>query len=159
MSTIINGTSSAITFPDSTVQNSAGLVAGGTIATGTITTATVATLNAPSGVLATQNGMTGICKAWVNYNGVAQTITGSYNVSSVIYNSTGSYVVAFTTAMPNANYAVVATAAGVGGFAQGAVVSLWSGGNVTSSSALQVLQQNTSGAVNTTIFSAAFFSS
>ena len=120
---------------------------------------TIDTLKASSGVLATQNGMTGIAKAWVNYNGVTQTISDSFNVSSIIYNSTGNYVVVFTTGMPNANYAVIATAAGVGGFAQGAVVSLWSGGNVTSSSALQVLQQNNSSVVNTAIFSAAFFSS
>jgi hypothetical protein len=53
---------------------------------------------------------TGICKAWVNYNGVAQTISGSYNVSSVTRTSTGVYVVNFTTAMPNANYAATASA-------------------------------------------------
>lgn len=68
---------------------------------------TIDTLKASSGVLATQNGMTGIAKAWVNYNGVAQTINGSYNVSSVTYVSTGTYTVNFTTAMPNANYSAV----------------------------------------------------
>ena len=68
---------------------------------------TTSTLNAASGVLATQNGMTGIAKAWVNYNGDAQTITGSFNVSSVTYNGTGDYSINFTTAMPNANYAAV----------------------------------------------------
>ena len=45
MSTIINGTSSAITFPDSTVQNSAGLASGGTIANGTVTTLTTTTIS------------------------------------------------------------------------------------------------------------------
>jgi len=53
---------------------------------------------------------TGVCKAWVNYNGVAQTISGSYNVSSVTVASTGFYTVNFTTAMPNANYATTASA-------------------------------------------------
>ena len=53
---------------------------------------------------------TGICKAWVNYNGVAQTISGSYNVSSVTVTSTGVYIANFTTAMPNANYAATASA-------------------------------------------------
>jgi hypothetical protein len=62
------------------------------------------TLNASTGVLATQNGMTGIAKAWVQYNGVTQTITSSFNVSSVTYNSTGNYTINFTTAMANANY-------------------------------------------------------
>jgi hypothetical protein len=51
--------------------------------------------------------MTGICKAWINYNGATQTILGSFNVSSVTYTSTGVYVVNFTTAMPNANYCPV----------------------------------------------------
>jgi hypothetical protein len=68
---------------------------------------TVSTLNNDTGVLATQNGMTGICKAWCNYNGSAQTINGSFNISSVTYNGTGNYTYNFTTAMPNANYAAV----------------------------------------------------
>ena len=108
MSTSIG--SAGITFPDATVQNSAGLAAGGTIATGTVTTLTTTTLNSTSGVLATQNGMTGIAKAWVNYNGTAGTITGSFNVGSVTKVGTGSYVFNFTTAMPNATYSVVASA-------------------------------------------------
>jgi len=66
------------------------------------------TINDDTGVLATQNGMTGIAKAWVNYNGVAGTITGSFNVGSVTKSGTGLYIVNFTTAMPNANYATTA---------------------------------------------------
>jgi hypothetical protein len=71
---------------------------------------TISTLNDSSGVLATQNGMTGIAKAWVNYNAVAQTISGSFNVSSVTYVSTGTFTINFTTSMPNANYAIAACA-------------------------------------------------
>jgi len=67
---------------------------------------TVSTINDSSGVLATQNGMTGIAKAWVNYNGSTQTVVGSYNISSVTYVSSAYYTLNFTTAMPNANYAV-----------------------------------------------------
>jgi hypothetical protein len=67
---------------------------------------TISTLNNDTGVLATQNGMTGIAKAWVNYNGSAQTIRDSFNISSVTYNSAGDYTINFTTAMPNANYSV-----------------------------------------------------
>ena len=66
---------------------------------------TVSTINDSSGVLATQNGMTGIAKAWLNYNGTTQTITASFNVSSVTYTATGNYTVNFTTAMSDANYA------------------------------------------------------
>ena len=69
---------------------------------------TVSTLNDDTGVLATENGMSGIAKAWVSYNGSAQTIRGSFNVSSVTYVASGNYQVNFTTAMPDANYSVVA---------------------------------------------------
>jgi hypothetical protein len=67
----------------------------------------VSTLNDDTGVLATQNGMTGIAKAWVNFNGTGTVaIRDSFNVSSITDNGTGDYTVNFTTAMPNANYAV-----------------------------------------------------
>jgi len=72
-------------------------------------TLVIDTLKASSGVLATQNGMTGICKAWVDYNGSTQTIANSFNVSSVTYNSSGNYTVNFTTAMPNSNYVIQGT--------------------------------------------------
>jgi hypothetical protein len=65
----------------------------------------VSTLNNDTGVLATQNGMTGIAKAWVNFNGDGTAvIRTSFNVSSVTRSSTGRYIVNFTTAMPDANY-------------------------------------------------------
>jgi len=68
---------------------------------------TISTLNDDTGVLATQNGMTGIAKAWVNFNGQGTVaIRDSFNVSSITDNGTGDYTVNFTTAMPNANYAV-----------------------------------------------------
>jgi hypothetical protein len=67
----------------------------------------VSTLNNDTGVLATQNGMTGIAKAWVNFNGTGTVaIRGSMNVSSITDNGTGNYTINFTTAMPNANYAI-----------------------------------------------------
>ncbi len=65
----------------------------------------VSTLNNDTGVLATQNGMTGIAKAWVNFNGTGTVaIRDSFNVSSITDNGTGDYTVNFTTAFPNANY-------------------------------------------------------
>lgn len=66
---------------------------------------TISTLNNDTGVLATQNGMTGIAKAWVQYNGSTGAVNGSFNVSSVTRNNTGDYTVNFTTSMPNTNYA------------------------------------------------------
>jgi hypothetical protein len=68
---------------------------------------TIDTLKASSGVLATQNGMTGIAKAWAicAYNGgSAVTLTSSFNISSLTRNSAGNYTFNFTTAMPSANY-------------------------------------------------------
>jgi len=69
---------------------------------------TIDTLKASSGVLATQNGMTGIAKAWCYYNAATQTVVGSFNVSSVTYVGTGAYQVNFSTAMPNTTYVTVA---------------------------------------------------
>lgn len=69
---------------------------------------TISTLNNDTGVLATQNGMTGIAKAWVNFNGTGTVaIRDSFNVSSITDNGTGDYTINFTTAMPNANYAAM----------------------------------------------------
>ena len=72
---------------------------------------TIDTLKASSGVLATQNGMTGICKAWAKFQGgngnTAGVITASFNVSSITVNGTGDYTANFTTAMPDANYSCV----------------------------------------------------
>jgi hypothetical protein len=71
---------------------------------------TISTLNNDTGVLATQNGMTGIPKAWVNFNGTGTpAIRSSFNVSSITDNGTGDYTINFTTAMANANYAVSGT--------------------------------------------------
>jgi hypothetical protein len=57
------------------------------------------------------------CRAWVNFNGTTNvggfcTIRASFNVTTVADNGTGDYTINFTTAMPDANYAVVGTAQG-----------------------------------------------
>jgi hypothetical protein len=52
----------------------------------------------------------GRAKAWVNFNGTGTVaIRASFNVSSITDNGTGAYTANFTTAMPDANYAIVAT--------------------------------------------------
>lgn len=49
-------------------------------------------------------------RAWVNFDGTGTvTIRGSGNVSSVVDFGVGNYAVNFTTAMPDANYALVGT--------------------------------------------------
>jgi hypothetical protein len=72
---------------------------------------TVSTLNNDTGILATQNGMTGIAKAWANYtkSGSTVTINNSFNVSSITSNGTGDVTIAFTVAMPNIYYSVSAS--------------------------------------------------
>jgi hypothetical protein len=65
------------------------------------------------------------CRAWVNFNGTGTvSINASGNVSSITDNGTGDYTVNFTTAMPDANYSINATA----GFSGGANSSMnfWS---------------------------------
>ena len=44
-----------------------------------------------------------------NYNGVAQTIYNSANVSSVTYSNVGRYIVNFIGALSNANYITILT--------------------------------------------------
>ena len=54
-------------------------------------------------------------RAWVNFNGTSTVaIRASGNVSSITDNGTGDYTVNFTTALPDANYAAVATATNMG---------------------------------------------
>jgi len=50
------------------------------------------------------------CRAWVNFNGTGTVaIRASGNVSSITDHAVGDYSVNFTTAMPDANYAVLGT--------------------------------------------------
>ena len=51
-------------------------------------------------------------RAWARWNGTNGVITSSYNVSSVTRNSTGDYAVAYTTALADANYAILTSGAG-----------------------------------------------
>ena len=74
-------------------------------------------------VMATPTGSAPLyaARAWVNFNGINDTtdvvstantnrlIRASGNVASVLRNSVGSYTITFTTAMPNANYLVLAS--------------------------------------------------
>jgi hypothetical protein len=98
---------------------------------------TIDTLKASSGVLATQNGMTGIAKAWVNFDGgssnTAGVINASFNVSSITVNGGGDYTVNFTTAMPSTNYSVSACSGFVGTGAPNGLQSV-SYGNPTTTS-------------------------
>jgi hypothetical protein len=71
---------------------------------------TVSTLNNDTGPLATQNGMTGVAKAWGSYafvgTGSAPALNSAFNISSITRTAAGAYTFAFTTPMSNALYAV-----------------------------------------------------
>lgn len=56
------------------------------------------------------------CRAWVNFNGTGTVaIRASGNVTSITDNAVGDYTVNFTTALPDANYAVVPSISLAGG--------------------------------------------
>jgi hypothetical protein len=74
------------------------------------------TITIPSGAtlsnLGTASGFVGAneAKAWVNFDGTdTVAIRASFNVTSITDNGTGDYTVNFTTAMPDANYAVISS--------------------------------------------------
>ena len=81
--------------------------------TGFVSISTSGGLNLNGAVLAPQ-GVAPLfaCRAWVNFNGTGTVaIRASGNVSSITDNGVGDYTVNFTTAMQDANYAVVSTPA------------------------------------------------
>jgi len=56
------------------------------------------------------NEVSGLCKAWVNFNGTGTVaIRASYNVSSITDNNVGRYTVNFATPMPDTNYCAFGT--------------------------------------------------
>lgn len=76
--------------------------------TGTDTTRAVTPAGLFGGLNATGTAPIYAARAWVNFNGTGTVaIRASGNVSSITDNGVGDYTVNFTTAMPDANYAVV----------------------------------------------------
>jgi hypothetical protein len=106
-------------------------------------TSVITTLNAPSGVLATQNGMTGICKAWAVYNANASSLINSFNVSSITFVSSGIQTINFTTAMPNINYTVSGSASLRDTFTDGNLGTVAYGRNSSSSLSTTACTVNT----------------
>lgn len=83
----------------------------------------------------------GTAKAWVNYNGTAQTIRANFNVSRITWNSAGNYTVNFATALADSNYAVaLSNSAATGDANEINVIAGSFGGNPTlmTSTQLQV---------------------
>ena len=104
---------------------------------------TIDTLKASSGVLGTQNGMTGIAKAWVNFNGQGTVaINSSFNVSYITDNGTGDYTVNFTTAFANTNYARTAWGNWVNTSAAGLVSGSESDSKTTTSCRIRTVRSS-----------------
>ena len=108
-------TSSGITFDDATTQTTSALAAG---AIGTTQLAAAAVTAAKLDGAQTGSAPIYGCRAWVNFNGDSGstvggefrcTIRSSGNVSKVVRSVTGDFTVHFTTAMPDANYAPIAS--------------------------------------------------
>jgi hypothetical protein len=119
----------------------------------------VSTLNNDTGVLATQNGMTGIAKAWIQFDGTGTpSIRASFNVSSITDNADGNYTINFTTAMPNANYACIPVAGNTAGSTSSTQITGKYTGTKTTS-ACQVMFQQGAGGVDLDNNAVAFFSS
>lgn len=79
-----------------------------------MSTLNVNTINSASG--SGQPAISGLAKAWVNFNGTGTVaIRASYNVSSITDVAVGLYLVNMTTAMPDTNYCNIATGGGGSG--------------------------------------------
>ena len=106
----LNGTTSGYTELDSAAIGNNNLLTLPTTSAGTLIAANssgVVQMNSGYGSNANAYG----CRAWVNFNGTGTVaIRASGNVSSITDNGTGDYTVNFTTAMVDANYAVIGTA-------------------------------------------------
>jgi hypothetical protein len=70
---------------------------------------TISTLKNDTGVLAVQNGMTGIAKAWAQFSYAtgSMVVQASFNIFSITRTGTGLYTLNFTTSMPSATYSAV----------------------------------------------------
>lgn len=83
-----------------------GVTSTGTSVTGTQSVSGNLSFNSGYGSSAVAYG----CRAWVNFNGQGTVaIRASGNVTSIADNGTGEYTVTITNAMPDANYAPVAS--------------------------------------------------
>jgi hypothetical protein len=109
-------------------------------------------------LLATPSGATPsyLCRAWVNFNGTGTVaIRASGNVTSITDNGTGLYTVNLTTAMSDANYAIVGTAAAASG---NAAISLYESITVAKTTTLvQVATATTAAQFDSTSINVAIF--
>jgi len=120
MAVIINASTTTGLVQSADLSGSLNVQSNGTTVLGvTSTGASVTGTQSVSGDLSFNSGYGSSavaygCRAWVNFNGTTNTggfctIRASGNVTSVADNGTGDYTVNLTTAMPDINYAPVAS--------------------------------------------------
>jgi hypothetical protein len=99
------------------------------IPAGDITSGNIAAARITNALNASGSAPIYACRAWVNFNGTGTVaIRASGNVSSITDNGTGDYTVNFTTALPDANYAVVGSVSANAGVRAGGQVAVASSG-------------------------------
>jgi len=98
-----------------------------------------------------------LAKAWANWDGSSGTIRSSYNVSSVTRTATGTYTVAFTSALANANYAVVCGTSAANGANDGGYMGIQNGTTPSTSSFGLVTDGRTTGEYDPTYAMVAVF--
>jgi hypothetical protein len=86
-----------------------------------------------------------LAKAWANWDGSSGTIRSSYNVSSVTRVSTGVYTVNITSALSNANYAVVCGTSACDTNNDGGYMGIKNGTSLTTTSFQLVTDGRTTG--------------
>lgn len=118
MPVTINGSTGITDADGGVVLSTADFASQAEAEAGTDNTKLMTPLRADQAILAqlnvTGSAPTFACRAWVNFSGSNGAISASGNVTSVTKNSTGTYTINFTTAMPDANYAALGSAA-IGG--------------------------------------------
>lgn len=116
MAVVIDGTAGIIDVDGGSTLSTADIATQAEAQAGTNNTKVMTPLRTDEAILSqfnvTGSAPTYACRAWVNFNGVdaTPTIRGSGNVTSITDLGTGTYTVNLTTAMPDANYAAIATA-------------------------------------------------
>ena len=109
--------------------------------------------NSGYGSVATAYG----CRAWVNFNGSGTVaIRASGNVTSITDNNTGDYTINFTNAMPDENYGFAVSCQGVSA-GNNPIVITQNAGTSPTASALRILIQQSTAAIDRSIVCVAIF--